>query len=62
MTDIILTVLKRTVWSRGTSSVQISAGTPVTLGDVFRDSSQSLQANYGTVPRLGHDSFLPNNS
>jgi hypothetical protein len=43
----------------GRYSVHISAGTPVVLIDFFHSLLHSLQANAGTLPRLGHDRFLP---
>jgi hypothetical protein len=43
----------------GRYEVRISTETPVILTEVYRGQSQSLRANAGIVPRLGHDCFLP---
>jgi hypothetical protein len=39
--------------------IRISAVTSTILIDVFHGFSQSLRANSGIVPGLGHDHFLP---
>jgi hypothetical protein len=38
----------------------MSAGTPAMLTEVCHDFPQSLQANAGIVPLLGHNQFLQN--
>jgi hypothetical protein len=43
-------------------SVQISTGTPAILIEGFPDFPQPLRENSVTVPRLGHDRFIPNPS
>jgi hypothetical protein len=51
--------LSRCSFLFGRYSVRNSAGTPVTLTEVFYCFTQSLQANTGIEPRLGHDRSLP---
>jgi hypothetical protein len=47
--------IHRSVLSFGKYSVRVSTAKPVILIETLRGFSQSLQENFGILPRLGHD-------